>query len=211
VTLETSVGFYDDLVLPYLVDLSCGMKALVPERRKIAAGLSGTVLEIGFGSGLNVSHYPGAVTRVMGVDPSDRARRIGRHRIADAHCPIEAVGLDAEAIQAEDGSADSALSTFTLCTIPNAERALGEVKRILKPGGRFCFLEHGRAPDGGVARWQDRLNGFQQAVAGGCNLNRSIPELVLGAGFRIESIEAAYFPKMPRTHGYLYSGTAIAD
>ena len=205
------MGFYEDVVLPYCIDFSCGMKALDPERKKTAAGLSGTVLEIGFGSGLNLPHLPSAVTRVLGVDPSERGRRIARKRIDAARCPVDIVGLDAEVIRADDGIADSAICTFSLCTIPSAENALREVKRVLRPGGRLFFLEHGRAPDPGVRRFQDFLNGFQRMVAGGCNLNRDIPEVVRVAGFQIESLEATYFPKMPRTHGYLYRGAAVAS
>jgi SAM-dependent methyltransferase len=204
------MGFYGDFIVPYCIEFCCGMKALVPEREKAAAGLSGTVLEIGFGSGMNLPYYPERVTRVLAVDPSERARRIGRKRIAAARCPVEVVGLDAESIRADAGSADSALSTFTLCTVPSAEQALREVRRILKPGGRLMFVEHGRAPDPKVARSQDRWNGLQRAIAGGCNLNRDIPELLRAAGFRIESLEASYFPGMPRTHGYLYRGAAVA-
>ncbi len=205
------MGFYSEFVLPYGIDFTCGMKELAPERARVCQGLAGRVLEIGFGSGLNLRHYPETVSEVLAVDPSGVARRIGRRRIERARCPVHFVALDAEQIAVDDRSADTALSTFTLCTIPDASRALAEVKRILRPGGRLHFLEHGRAPDAGVARWQDRLNGLQRAIAGGCQLNRDMRQLVEGAGFRIESLAAAYFPKMPRTHGYLYAGVAVAN
>lgn len=204
------MGFYGDKIVPYCVELGCGTKALIPDRRKVVADLHGTVLEIGFGSGLNVPHLPQTVTRLLAVDPSERARGIGHKRIAAAHCPIRFIGRDAERIQTEDASADAALCTFTLCTIPEAERALREVRRVLKPNGRLHFLEHGRAPDASVARWQDRLNGMQKVLAGGCHLNRDIPALLQGAGFLVQSLEAAYHPKLPRTHGYLYRGSALA-
>jgi ubiquinone/menaquinone biosynthesis C-methylase UbiE len=203
------MGFWDERVVPWCIELCCGSKAIAKEREKALAGLSGTVLEIGFGSGLNVPLYPAGIARVLAVDPSERARRIGRKRIAAARCPIETVGLDAESIRLDARSADNALSTFTLCTIPDAGRALVEVKRILRPGGRLYFLEHGRAPDPGVARWQDRLNGMQRAIAGGCNINREIPALLEGAGFRVESLESYYAPGPP-THTYLYRGVAVA-
>lgn len=205
------MGFYHDVVVPYCIDLSCGMKALVPERRKVTASLSGRVLEIGFGSGLNLPYLPSAVSELLAVDPSQRARRIGHKRIHAASCPVTFIGLDAQRVACPDHSADAALSTFTLCTIPDAVQALREVKRIIRPGGALHFLEHGRAPDSSVARWQDRLNGINRKVAGGCNINREIRTLLESAGFVIDAIDAGYFPHMPRTHGYLYSGVARAS
>ena len=205
------MGFYSEVILPWCIDLSCGMKALAPEREKLLRGLSGSVLEVGFGSGLNLPFMPPDVTRVLAVEPSVRARKIAQKRVAAASCAVEFVGLDAQVIQLEDGSADAALSTFTLCTIPNVERALSEIRRILKPGGRLYVLEHGRAPDPGVSRWQDRLNGMQKVIAGGCNLNRDIRGLLRSAGFASEGVGGSYFKEMPRTHGYLYAGAAVRD
>lgn len=202
------MGFYDERILPHCIDLACGMKELVPARQRIAQRLSGTVLEIGFGSGLNLPYLPAAVTRVLAVDPSERARIIGRQRIERASCPVEFVGLDAETLQIPDAVADTALTTFSLCTIAQAEQALREVKRALKPGGRLFFLEHGRSPDAAVARWQDRLNGMQGFFCGGCQLNRDIPLMLQNAGFELESLEASYLARAPRTHGYIYSGWA---
>ncbi len=204
------MGFYERVVLPYCVELTCGMKSLLPEREKTVRQLGGTVLEIGFGSGLNLPLLPRSVDRLLAVEPSERARHIAQKRTAQLHCPVDFIGLDAETIQAPDESVDSALSTFTLCTIPDAVQALREVRRILKPHGRLFFLEHGRAPDVGVARWQDRLNSLQRAVAGGCNINRDMPALLRAAGFALDQLDAGYFPKMPRTHGYLLRGSAIA-
>lgn len=205
------MGFYDEMIVPYCIELCCGIKALVPERQKTVAGLEGTVLEFGFGSGLNLPLLPPSVTRVLAVDPSQRARRMAGKRIASAKCPIDFAGLQAERIAAADASADSALCTFTLCTIADVPAALREVRRILKPGGRLFFLEHGRAPDPAVARWQDRLNGLQRAMFGGCNLNRDVPALLRAAGFELDLLEAAYFPNTPRTHGYLVRGSARSD
>lgn len=203
------MGFYDDYILPWCIDVSCGMKALKPERARLAAELHGSVLEVGFGSGLNLPFMPPSVTRVLAVEPSVRARQLAQPRIDAASCKVEFAGLDAQRVQLDDASADCALSTFTLCTIPEAERALAEIKRILKPGGRLFVLEHGAAPDEGVARWQARLNGFQRSIAGGCNLNRDIRGLLTRAGFSAGAIRGGYFPKMPRTHGYLYAGAAL--
>ncbi|HEY6880398.1 MAG TPA: class I SAM-dependent methyltransferase [Polyangiales bacterium] len=197
------MGLYDRYVLPYLIEVGCGVEALAPMRRETARELQGAVLEIGFGSGMNLPFLPSAVTHLLAVDPSSRGRELARKRLAQAPCPVEFVGLDAQSIALPDASADTALCTFTLCTIPEPLTALREVRRILKPGGTLHLLEHGRAPDPGVQRWQDRLNGVQQTLFGGCNLNRDIAGLVRAAGFRFEPHEAGYMSGTPRTHGYV--------
>jgi SAM-dependent methyltransferase len=205
------MSFYERCLLPYCIDWTCGMQAFAEERRKVCAELSGTVLEIGFGSGLNLPHLPAAVTRLLAVDPSQQGRHIARKRLARASCEVQFIGLDAERLAAEDESVDAALCTFTLCTIPHVDQALREVRRILKPGKKLYFLEHGRAPDAKIARRQDRLNGLQRAIAGGCNLNRDIAKLVSDAGFALEAVEAGYFPKTPKTHGFLLRGSASSN
>jgi ubiquinone/menaquinone biosynthesis C-methylase UbiE len=167
------------------------------------------VLEIGFGSGLNLPLLPAAVARVLAVEPSQTARRLGQKRIAAATCAVDFIGLDAERIAAQTDSADCALSTFTLCTIDDVAGALREVRRILKPGGAFLFVEHGRAPDPRTLRWQDRLNGLQRFLCGGCNLNRDIPALLRAAGFELRELDEGYVPDMPRTHAYFYTGVAV--
>lgn len=158
----------------------------------MTAGLSGTVVEVGFGSGLNMPAYPGEVTMVYAVEPAATARRLAGRRIADAGIPVEHVSLHGESIPLDDASCDGALSTFTLCTIPEVERALAEIRRVVKPGGRFHFLEHGIAPDERVARWQRRLEPAQQLFAGGCHLTRDPEQLVVDAGFELERAESRY-------------------
>jgi SAM-dependent methyltransferase len=206
---DSHMSFYDKHILPRIIDLACGIPVLTPARQKVVHQATGTVLEIGFGSGLNLPLLPAAVTRVLAVDPSETAQKLGRKRIEAARCPIDFIGLDAVRIKAETHSADSALSTFTLCTIDDVAAALREVRRILKPGGKFLFVEHGRSPDAGTLRWQDRLNPLQQTLCGGCNLNRDIAGLVRDAGFELRELEQGYAKDVPRTHGYLYSGVAV--
>lgn len=186
------MGLYREHLLPRLVDRACGTAELQRWRERVTSGLFGTVVEIGFGSGLNMPAYPPEVTLVHAVEPAETARRLAARRISDAGIPVEHVALHGESIPLADASCDGALSTFTLCTIPDVGRALAEIRRVLKPGGRFHFLEHGISPDEGVARWQHRLEPAQKLFAGGCHLTRSPERLVLDAGFEIERIESRY-------------------
>ena len=204
-----AMGLYERHILPRIIDRACGLAELTPYRQVVASQAHGTVLEIGFGSGLNLPLLPAAVERVLAVDPSEIARKLGQERIAAARCQVDFIGLDAERIAAATHSADCALSTFTLCTIEDVAGALREVKRILKPGGTFLFVEHGRAPDARTLRWQDRLNGLQRLLCGGCNLNRDIAGLVRDAGFELRHLDEGCVPGMPRTHAYLYTGVAV--
>jgi SAM-dependent methyltransferase len=203
------MGLYERHLLPRIIDFACAAPELIPYRRKVVSQARGTVLEIGFGSGLNLPLLPAAVDRVLAVDPSETAHELARKRIAAASCAVDSIGLEAERIAAETASADCALSTFTLCTIDDVAGALREVRRILKPGGRFLFVEHGRAPDPGTLRWQDRMNSLQRYLCGGCNLNRDIAALVRDAGFTLQDLEQGYVPGLPRTHAYLYTGSAV--
>ena len=166
------MSFYQEQVLPRLVDRACGTAGLRQWRAEVTTGLAGRVVEIGFGSGLNVEHYPSEVEVVLAVEPAAVARRLAAKRTAHGGVPVEHIGLDGQAIPLDDASCDAALSTFTLCTVPDPAQALSELRRVLRPGGRFHFLEHGIAPDVPVARWQYRLDPWQRWLAGGCHLTR---------------------------------------
>lgn len=202
------MGFYHDHILPWAVHLSMRSKELGELRRAVLPAARGRVLELGVGSGLNLPLYDGDVTSVIGIDPSERLLAMARSRAPQAPCAVELVAGSAEDPPYEDRSFDSVVTTWTLCTIPDAAKALAEARRLLKPGGELVFIEHGRAPDPGVARWQRRLNPVWRRIGGGCNLDRDIPGLIEGAGFAFSELETGYMVKGPRTHTYLYKGRA---
>ena len=203
-----NTSFYENRILPYLLNVFMNTKGTREERTRSLAGVKGTVLEVGFGSGLNLPYYPQMVTKVVGVDPSHTSAHLARKRIAASTFPVEFVGLSAEKLPVADASFDSVVSTFTLCTIPDVAGALREMRRALKPEGRFYFVEHGHADDTRVARWQDRLDGFEQKVFGGCHLNREIATLIRQAGFEIQRLDHAYLKGAPKFAGFLYRGIA---
>ncbi len=206
-----NVGVWGDQVVPRMTDVMLGNEEVRRHRRRAVEGLRGVVLEIGFGSGLNVGLYPDEVELVLAVDPSGVGWKLAAARIESSAVPVEFIGLDGQDIARADASVDSVLSTFTLCTIPDAARALREVRRVLRPGGELHFLEHGLSPDPGVARWQHRCNGMQQRFAGGCNLDRPVDDLVRGAGFEISALDVGPLrgPKAMRPWSYLYEGVAF--
>ena len=201
------MSFYERQVLPRLIDVLLSQSQFECRRAATAAGLSGTIVEIGFGSGLSVSHYPKEVKRVFAVDPSSVGKKLAAGRVALNPAVIDYVGLDGEDLPLDDASVDHALSTWTLCTIPDPERALREIWRVLRPGGTLHFIEHGRSPHLGVARWQDRLTPLQQRVAGGCHLNRKIDEMITSTGFVLTSL---HHPAIsgPKVFSYMYEGIA---
>lgn len=201
------MSFYRRHVLPYLVHLAMRQQPLIPFRRRVIGAAEGRVLEIGIGSGLNLPLYGPAVRSVIGLEPSPELLRMARQRAAAAPVPVELVDASAEALPLDAESFDCVVTTWTLCTIPDAGRALTEVRRVLKPGGALLFVEHGRAPEPGVARWQDRLDPLWSRVAGGCHLNRKIDDLICASGFRIEAMANTRLPG-PRTHTFLYEGRA---
>lgn len=186
------MGVYRERILPHIIDRACGSPELMAWRNQLAAGLSGTVVEIGFGSGLNMSAYPAEVELIYAVEPAEVARRLAEPRIAAAAARVEHVGLDGQRIPLDDDSCDHALCTFTLCTIPDAPAALAELRRVVRPGGRFHFLEHGLSPDAKVATWQRRMEPIQRRVGDGCHLTRDPAQLVRDAGFEIERTSSRY-------------------
>jgi ubiquinone/menaquinone biosynthesis C-methylase UbiE len=201
------MGFYADQVLPRAMDLVLRGDELNAIRVRVASDLSGEVLEVGFGSGRNVEHYPPAVTRVLAVDPAKVGRKIAARRVAASSVPIEYIGLDGQSLPLPADSVDHALTTWTLCTIPDVERALHEIRRAVRPGGRLHFVEHGRAPDPNVARWQDRLTPIQRRVAGGCHLNRPIDTLIADSGLDLQRLDVYYLRGL-KSFSYTYEGVA---
>lgn len=201
------MGFYGRHVLPCLLHAAMQQEVLLPYRARVAGAAEGRVLEIGIGSGLNLSLYGAAVTEVVGVDPS-RAL-LSRAAAAGAQCqaPVTLIEGSAEALAFGCRSFDTVVTTWSLCTIPDAGRALAEVRRVLRPGGALLFVEHGRAPEPIVARWQDRLDPIWTRIAGGCHLNRPIDTLLGSAGFRVDTLSTTRVPG-PRTHTFLFEGRA---
>lgn len=201
------MGLYRRHILPRLIDLACGSAELGRWRARVTEGLAGRVVEIGFGSGLNVPHYPAGVEVVLAVEPADAAVALAQRRIDASPVPVERVGLDGQQVALADASCDAALVTFTLCTIPDPARALAELRRIVRPGGRLHLLEHGVAPDASVRRWQQRLEPVQRRLADGCHLSRDPLALLTGAGFEPEWVDQRY-ARGPRPWSWFTAGVA---
>lgn len=204
------MGVYGDRVLPHVIDVVMDAEQVREIRQRVCSGLRGDVVEIGFGTGHNLPFLPAEVERLRAVEPSERSVALAQQRIAASDVPVEVVGLDGQQLPLADKSADAVLCTWSLCTIPDPEAAVREAARVLKPGGRMHFAEHGRAPEHGIRRWQDRLNGIQQRIGGGCNLNRDIPSIIEAAGMKITRLDARYSENIPRPYAYMYEGTATA-
>lgn len=201
------MGFYEDVILPRCIDFTLSTRPILRARERIVQGLRGDVLELGFGSGLNLPYMPTDVSTLHAVDPSGGARKLAKKRLDASPIHVEFSGLDGQSLQLPDASVDAVLTTFTLCTIPDLSRALAEAHRVLRPGGKLHFLEHGRSPETNVARWQDRLNPYQRRFAGGCNLNRDMTALLREAGFTIDAVKN-YYLRGPKPMTYLYEGIA---
>jgi ubiquinone/menaquinone biosynthesis C-methylase UbiE len=205
------MGVYSDHVLPRIINVACGVKQARPLRERVCAGLHGEVVEIGFGTGHNVPFYPEGVQRVAAIEPSELSWKLAQDRLSASGVPVERSGLDGQSLPFADDSFDTALSTWTLCTIPDPVRALTEVRRVLRPGGTLHFIEHGLAPDENVQRWQRRLEPLNKRMAGGCHLTRPIVELLTTAGFTVEDVDVFYEEGAPKPMGADSLGVAVAS
>jgi ubiquinone/menaquinone biosynthesis C-methylase UbiE len=201
------MGFYQDQIVPLLINLAMRDKKLAAYRDRVVPAAEGRVLEIGIGSGLNMRRYSANVQRLIGLDPSPKlmemARRVEHRNVR----LVDFIEGSAEEIPLDNATVDTVVTTWTLCSIPDAPRALREMHRVLKPGGQLLFVEHGRAPDPTVEWWQDRLTPIWKCIGGGCHLNRPIAQLIEGAGFRFERFETGYMPG-PKPMTFIYEGSA---
>ena len=205
------MGFYARHILPRLIDVAMKNKDTARLRQVCIPRASGDVLEVGVGSGLNLPFYSADVRRVYGVDPSLELQQMARERLAHSPIKMNFLSQSADApLPLADQSMDTVVSTWTLCSIPNAPEALREMRRVLKPGGNFIFVEHGSAPDASVRRWQNRLTPLWRRFTGGCHLNRKMDELITGAGFHIRELTNFYQPG-PRAMNYTYQGVATRE
>jgi ubiquinone/menaquinone biosynthesis C-methylase UbiE len=204
------LGYYGDHILPRIVDTLCGMEVAREQRARVCDGLAGEVVELGFGSGHNAPFYPPAVTGVAAVEPADVAWKLAAQRVRATAVPVRRAGLDGQSLPFEDDTFDAALSTWTMCTIPDLDAALAELRRVLKPGGEVHFVEHGLAPDATVQRWQHRMNPVQNRLFGGCNLNRPIVERIRAAGFEVREVDAYYEKGSPKALGANSLGVAVS-
>ena len=204
-----SDSWYDRYVLPYVIDLACGVKPVRRQREKVVPQASGRVLEIGIGTGRNLAHYDKSrISALVGVDPAQQMHRLARKRMERAGLSVELVGLSAEKLPLPDASFDTVVMTYTLCSIPDPVPAVREMRRVLKPGGKLLFCEHGVAPDESVRRWQRRLNPMWGRIGGGCHLDRDIPELLREGGFTLPDLQQMYLPG-PKFATYNYWGHAV--
>jgi len=205
------MGLYDRYILPGLINAACSARPINRQRMKVVPQAEGVVLELGFGSGLNLPYYDaGKVTRLIALEPSRGMLAKAEDKAKDAKFPVDVLAETAEKLSLADASVDTVLVTYSLCTIPDPVSALNAARRVLKPGGRLLFCEHGRAPDEGVYRWQKRIEPVWKVIGGGCHLTREIPELVKRAGFGVDRLETMYLPKSPRWAAFNYWGVAHA-
>jgi ubiquinone/menaquinone biosynthesis C-methylase UbiE len=201
------MGLYQDYVLPHIINLSMRDSDNLPYRRRIASAAEGRVLEIGIGSGLNLPFYPPRVSEIIGLEPSPRLAAMARRAARHTQLPVNLIEGSAEAIPLDSGDVDTVVTTWTLCSIEGADRALREMRRVLRPGGQLLFVEHGQSPDTSVRKWQDRLTPVTKRIGGGCHLNRPIRQLIGDAGFEITDLATGY-ARGPRPMSFMYEGRA---
>ena len=203
------MSFYEDKILPHVIHLACGTKPVLKQREKIVPQAQGRILEVGMGSGINIPYYdPQKVEKVWGLEPSDGMRKKAQHRVAAAPFNLEWLDLPGEEIPLDNDSVDTIVLTYTLCTIPDWLSAIKQMRRVLKPGGKLLFSEHGKAPDSAVQKWQERINPLWMKLAGGCHLNRDIPQLLTEGGFNIKQQDTLYVPRTPKIAAFTYWGYA---
>lgn len=201
------MGFYNDVVLPRLCHLAMRNRRLLPYRERVISAAEGRVLEVGIGSGLNLPLYRAPVREILAIDPAPRLVAMARASLGRG-LPVSFIEASAEAIPLEDRSIDTIVSTWTLCTIPQAVTALGEMRRVLRPGGRLLFVEHGLAPDEHVRWWQDLMTPAWTRISGGCHLNRPIQSIIEASGFRVDRLESGYMPGGLKPMAFIYEGSA---
>lgn len=201
------MGFYNDVILPRLCDLAMRSRQLLPFRERVIGAAEGRVLEIGVGSGRNLPFYRPPVREILALEPAPRLLALARSASSAPHMPVNFLEASAESIPLDDHCVDTVITTWTLCSIPQAAIALAEMRRVLRPSGKLLFVEHGLAPDASVRRWQDRLTPVWRRFSGGCHLNRPIAIMIEGAGFRVDRIETGYMPG-PKPMTFMYEGSA---
>ena len=203
------MSLYDKYILPRLLNCACSARPMIYQRQKVVPQAEGNVLEVGIGSGLNLPFYDKSkVKKIWGLDPSEELNRMASKVATEENLEVDFIISGAENIPLPDDHVDTVLITYTMCTIPEVEQANQEMKRVLKPGGKMIFCEHGKAPDPNIHKWQNRVNPFWKKIAGGCNLNRDIPDLIEASGFKLENLETMYLPSTPKIAGYNYWGYA---
>ncbi|MGB0921675.1 MAG: class I SAM-dependent methyltransferase [Alphaproteobacteria bacterium] len=203
------MSFYEEKILPSVINVACGQKPVMQQRQKVVPSAQGRVLEVGIGSGLNLEFYDRSkIDHLWGLEPSEGIRKKAQAKAEELGMAVEFLGLKGEEIPLDDNSVDTVVITYTMCTIPDVMTALGQMRRVLKPGGQMLFSEHGKAPDAAVRKWQDRLNPIWGVIGGGCNLNRDIPGLVEQAGFKMTEMQASYIPG-PKFASFHYWGQAV--
>lgn len=204
----TNMGFYSQVIAPRLIDFAMSRPILSEYRRQILADVTGEVLEIGFGSGVNLSYYPAHLQKLITVDANAGMNELAKKRIKSSHIQVDNRVLSGENLPMANNTFDSVISTFCLCSIGNVSQALQEIHRVLKPGGKFFFLEHGLSNEPNIQIWQNRLNSINKVIGDGCNINRDMKQLV-SAQFKNLTVEQFYLPNTPKIGGYLYKGFAV--